>query len=84
MTISFVRHRFLPAIIWHAVWLYLRFTLSHRDVLKFGPLVSPRTSPSTPGARRSGNGSRVEKAILGELGHDALEGDAGLRGGLPT
>jgi hypothetical protein len=37
MTISFVRHRFLHAIIWHTVWLYVRFTLSHRDVLKFGP-----------------------------------------------
>ena len=25
-------HRFPPEIISHAVWLYLRFTLSHRDV----------------------------------------------------
>ena len=32
MTISFARHRFPPAIIRHAVWLYLRFTLSYRDV----------------------------------------------------
>ena len=32
MTISFVRHQFPPAIIRHAVWLYLRFTLSYRDV----------------------------------------------------
>jgi transposase-like protein len=32
MTISFARHQFPPAIIWHAVWLYLRFTLSYRDV----------------------------------------------------
>src|SRR5207253_8765624 len=26
------RHRFPPAVIQHAVWLYLRFTLSYRDV----------------------------------------------------
>jgi len=32
MTISFTRHQFPPAIIRHAVWLYLRFTLSYRDV----------------------------------------------------
>jgi len=29
--ISFPRHRFPPDIIRHAVWLYLRFTLSYRD-----------------------------------------------------
>ena len=32
MTISFARHQFPPAIIRHAVWLYVRFTLSFRDV----------------------------------------------------
>jgi len=32
MTISFARHQFPPEIIRHAVWLYLRFTLSFRDV----------------------------------------------------
>ena len=26
------RHRFPPSIIQHAIWLYLRFTLSYRDV----------------------------------------------------
>src|SRR3974390_378199 len=30
--ISYRRHRFPPVIIQHAVWLYLRFTLSYRDV----------------------------------------------------
>ena len=30
--ISYHRHRFPPVIIQHAVWLYLRFTLSYRDV----------------------------------------------------
>src|ERR1700759_1705660 len=32
MTISFARHQFPPAIVRHAVWLYVRFTLSYRDV----------------------------------------------------
>ena len=32
MTISFGRHQFPPEIIRHAVWLYVRFTLSYRDV----------------------------------------------------
>src|SRR5499427_752933 len=30
--ISYRRHRFPPMIIQHAVWVYLRFTLSYRDV----------------------------------------------------
>ena len=30
--VSYVRHQFPPAIIQHAVWLYLRFSLSYRDV----------------------------------------------------
>jgi putative transposase len=44
MTISFARHQFPPAIIRHAVWLYVRFTLSYRDVedlLSERGLVSP-------------------------------------------
>jgi putative transposase len=32
MTISFARHQLPPAIIRHAVWLDVRFTLSYRDV----------------------------------------------------
>jgi putative transposase len=32
MTISFARHQFPPEIIRHAVWLYVCFTLSYRDV----------------------------------------------------
>jgi putative transposase len=32
MTISFTRHQFPPEIIRHAVWLYVCFTLSNRDV----------------------------------------------------
>jgi putative transposase len=30
--ISYARHQFPPEIIRHATWLYLRFTLSYRDV----------------------------------------------------
>src|SRR5947199_831200 len=30
--VSYRRHRFPPPIIQHAIWLYLRFTLSYRDV----------------------------------------------------
>src|SRR6202035_2629711 len=32
MGLSYHRHRFPPVVIQHAVWLYLRFTLSYRDV----------------------------------------------------
>ena len=30
--ISYRGHRFPPIVIHHAIWLYLRFTLSYRDV----------------------------------------------------
>ena len=30
--VSYARHQFPPAIIRHAVWLFLRFSLSYRDV----------------------------------------------------
>jgi hypothetical protein len=30
--ISYRCHHFLPLVIQHAVWLYLRFTLRYRDV----------------------------------------------------
>src|ERR1700704_1573579 len=30
--LSYCRHRFPPAVIQHAIWLYLRFTLSYGDV----------------------------------------------------
>ena len=32
MELSYRRHRFPPVVIQHAVWLYLRFALSYRDV----------------------------------------------------
>ena len=30
--ISYTRYQFPPAVVQHAVWIYLRFTLSYRDV----------------------------------------------------
>ena len=32
VSLSYRRHRFPAPIIQHAIWLYLRFTLSYRDV----------------------------------------------------
>ena len=32
LPISYARHQFPPVVIQHAIWLYLRFTLSYRDV----------------------------------------------------
>jgi transposase-like protein len=32
LPISYARHQFPPVVIQHAVWVYLRFTLSYRDV----------------------------------------------------
>jgi transposase-like protein len=31
-SLCYRRHRFPPEVIQHAIWLYLRFTLSYRDV----------------------------------------------------
>src|SRR6059058_1145443 len=30
--LSYSRHRFPPPVIQHSIWLYIRFTLSYRDV----------------------------------------------------
>ena len=40
------RHRFPPEIIQYAVWLYYRFNLSHRDIVKyFDHIFIPRFLP---------------------------------------
>jgi putative transposase len=48
------RHRFPPEIIQHAVWLYYRFNLSHRDIddilARRGVLVSHESIPTSPGS----------------------------------
>src|SRR3977135_155328 len=49
--ISYRRHRFPPVIIQHAVWLYLRFTLSYRDVEE---LLAERGLDVSHGTLRSG------------------------------
>src|SRR6195256_6722684 len=62
--LSYRRHRFPPAVIQHAIWLYLRFTLSYRDVehllvevsyetvrrwvLKFGPFIARKLRQRRP------------------------------------
>ena len=55
--ISYARHQFPPAIIRHAVWLYLRFTLSFRDVEELlaerGIEVSYETHPAMGAEVRS-------------------------------
>jgi putative transposase len=40
--LSYRRHRFPPEIIQHAIWLYLRFSLSYRDVDQLLPSVGSR------------------------------------------
>ena len=45
------RHRFPPEVIQYAIWLYLRFTLSYRDVEELPPNAG-QTSPT----RRCGAG----------------------------
>ena len=44
MTISYSRHCFPPDIIQQAVWLYVRFTLSFRDLEDLRRRLSQRQS----------------------------------------
>ena len=57
--ISYARHRFPPDVIRHAVWLYLRFTLSYRDVedllAERGLTVSNEFDPSVGSQIRPGH-----------------------------
>ena len=46
--ISYARHQFPAEIIRHAVWMYLRFTLSYRDVEEL--LAELRRMPGVQGA----------------------------------
>ena len=65
--LSYRRHRFPPEIIQHAIWLYLRFTLSYRDVeelLAERAWTRPRRAPKW---KRSGSrkvcGSNLSSGI---------------------
>src|SRR5579864_5441548 len=50
--ISYRRHRFPPVVIQHAVWLYLRFTLSYRDVEELLAERVAAAETENPGTRR--------------------------------
>ena len=57
------RHRFPPEIIQHAIWLYLRFTLSYRDVEELLAergldLSYEQADVSLAGGRSRGRGAR--------------------------
>jgi transposase-like protein len=56
MELSYRRHRFPPVVIQHAVWLYLRFTLSYRDVEDLR-VVAREASGSANRLRRRGYGA---------------------------
>ena len=60
--ISFKRHRFPPDVIRHAVWLYLRFTLSVRDVEELlaqrGVVVSRRRERKQQNFKSQGSAQR--------------------------
>jgi transposase-like protein len=58
MTISFARHQFPPAIIRHAVWLYVRFTLSYRDV----KICSPNVGSMCP-TKQCGDGFEIRADV---------------------
>jgi hypothetical protein len=51
VTISFARHQFPPAIIRHAVWLYLRFTPTANIALASRGPWRVRAASSVSGAR---------------------------------
>jgi hypothetical protein len=60
--ISYARHQFPPAVIRHAVWLYLRFTLSYREVEELLAERGLDVSYETVGAGSSSSG-RLSLAI---------------------
>jgi hypothetical protein len=76
--ISYRRHRFPPVVIQHAVWLYLRFTLSYRDVEELlaergldlsygsGPETAPSSTERSLASRRNGCPDRrqAQSAII--------------------
>jgi hypothetical protein len=76
MELSYRRHRFPPVVIQHAVWLYLRFTLSFRDVedlladqessadpmgYRFLPARNPAESPCKPDTLDQGGENFAER-----------------------
>ena len=75
-SLSYRGHRFPACIIQHAIWLYLRFTLSYRDVeellaergldlrrwvLKFGPAIARGLRHRRP---RSGDRWHLDEMVV--------------------
>ena len=68
-SVSYRRHRFPPVVIQHAVWLYLRFTLSYRDVEELlaergldGTYETVHSWVVRPSSRRGGDAGHLEMA----------------------
>ena len=59
--ISYARHQFPAEIIRHAVWLYLRFTLSYRDVEE---LLAGRCHTNPRADRSRPEGLRAQAAAV--------------------
>jgi hypothetical protein len=59
--ISYRRHRFPPVVIQRAVWLYLRFTLSYRDVEE-----SVQRSPALASREGGIGGAGAFSRLLGQ------------------
>jgi hypothetical protein len=65
-SLSYAHHRFPPTVIQHAVWLYLRFCLSYRDMR-----ISWRSAGSTFPMRLSVAGSPSSgRGLLGNCVDD--------------
>jgi hypothetical protein len=63
MELSYRRHRFPPVVIQHAVWLYLRFTLSERRFY----LARDRWRAAAPAVPNDGARCRRRSANAGLL-----------------
>jgi hypothetical protein len=59
------RHRFPPEIIQHAIWLYLRFTMSNRDVEE---LLADAREPRLPPPRIGHPVGPITILIMDSLG----------------
>jgi transposase-like protein len=60
MELSHRRHRFPPVVIQHAVWLYLRFALSYRDVEDLLAERNVETATNADSVNASVNTSRID------------------------
>jgi hypothetical protein len=77
--ISYRGHRFPPIVIQHAVWLYLRFTLSYRDV-EAGCWVGTKASWSNPESGNSGSVKLIRKLVLNRQRCEEIRYEARSKG----